>query len=88
MIFRSNQIISGNLPGEAREHLNSFGKIGYGGPSPSPGSGPHRYVFSLFALSENPNLAIDKQIAYSEILAALKPLLLAETSYTGMYERV
>ena len=30
--------------------LNSFGKRGYGGPCPPPGSGEHKYVFYLFAL--------------------------------------
>ncbi len=33
--------------------LNSFGKRGYGGPCPPLGSGVHRYVFYLFALSRN-----------------------------------
>jgi len=29
---------------------NSFGKIGYGGPCPTPGAKAHRYVFVLLAL--------------------------------------
>ena len=29
---------------------NSFRKLGYGGPMPPPGHGPHRYVFTLYAL--------------------------------------
>lgn len=30
--------------------VNSFGRRGYGGPCPPPGSGRHRYVFTLRAL--------------------------------------
>ena len=84
----TKQIMSGKVPAEASEHINSFGTRGYGGPSPSSGSGPHRYVFSLLALSENTNLDTNKQMSYREILDTLNPLLLAETSYTGIYERV
>jgi phosphatidylethanolamine-binding protein (PEBP) family uncharacterized protein len=29
---------------------NSFGTLGYGGPQPPPGSGPHTYVFVILAL--------------------------------------
>lgn len=39
------------LPVEADELANSFGSIGYGGPMPPMGSGSHRYVFTLYALS-------------------------------------
>jgi Raf kinase inhibitor-like YbhB/YbcL family protein len=42
---------------------NDFGKIGYGGPCPPKGHGPHHYHFKLFALGvdrlglSNPNIA-------------------------------
>ena len=41
---------------ELREHVggkalrNSFGRAEYGGPCPPAGDGPHRYVFTLYAL--------------------------------------
>ena len=33
-----------------RELVNGFGHLGYGGPLPPHGHGPHRYVFRLHAL--------------------------------------
>ncbi len=38
------------LPRGARSIANSYGKTGYGGPCPPKGSGPHRYVFTLYAM--------------------------------------
>ena len=32
--------------------LNSWGKKGYSGPCPPPGSGKHHYIFTVYALSE------------------------------------
>ena len=44
----------GSLPAVAREGRNDFGRTGYGGPCPP--SGTHRYVATLYALSEPLNL--------------------------------
>lgn len=38
------------LPAGARQLRSSFGKQAYGGPCPPPGSGPHHYEFTLWAL--------------------------------------
>jgi len=43
------------LPSGARQGLNDFGKVGYGGPCPPPGK-PHRYFFRLHALDTPLNL--------------------------------
>ena len=37
------------LPGGAKQGLNSWPRLGYGGPCPPPGK-PHRYFFKLYAL--------------------------------------
>ncbi len=39
------------LPPGARQLRNSFGTMGYGGPCPPPGSGPHRYQLTVWALA-------------------------------------
>jgi Raf kinase inhibitor-like YbhB/YbcL family protein len=39
------------------EGSNGFGEQGYGGPSPPPGHGRHRYFFRLYALDAEPELS-------------------------------
>ena len=38
--------------GAPRQGTNGFGKVGWGGPCPPKGKGPHRYVFALYALDK------------------------------------
>ena len=40
------------LPKGALQTRTDFGKPGYGGPCPPEGHGPHRYVFTVFAVKE------------------------------------
>ena len=44
-------VAEGELPIGAVEGVNGFGEIGWGGPQPPPGDGPHRYVFTVVASS-------------------------------------
>jgi Raf kinase inhibitor-like YbhB/YbcL family protein len=44
-----SKIEQGNLPMQAKEVMNDFGKKSYGGPCPP--SGTHRYFFTLYALN-------------------------------------
>jgi Raf kinase inhibitor-like YbhB/YbcL family protein len=64
-----------------------FGRVGYAGPRPVRGHGPHRYVFQLLAL-EHP-LALPDLPSLADLLAALTPqTVLAWGALTGTYERV
>ncbi|MFB6230374.1 MAG: YbhB/YbcL family Raf kinase inhibitor-like protein [Salinibacter sp.] len=40
---------SGHAP-VPKEGTNDVGDVGYGGPCPPAGDGPHRYFFRLYAL--------------------------------------
>ena len=78
-------ISSSKLPHGATEGLNDFGDKGYGGPLPSPGTGDHRYVFSLFALDK----AIDfpANVTRNKMLKLMPGHILAQSMWVGTYHR-
>lgn len=67
------------------EGTNDFGVVGYRGPCPPPGHGPHRYVFRLLALDAEPALA--QGAARAQVDQALGAGTLAVAELTGTYER-
>jgi Raf kinase inhibitor-like YbhB/YbcL family protein len=73
--------------GEAapREGRNDFGGVGYRGPCPPRGHGPHRYVFRLYALARELELAAGA--ARADLVRATKGYLLATAELVGTYER-
>jgi Raf kinase inhibitor-like YbhB/YbcL family protein len=62
---------------------NSWGRTGYGGPCPP--SGVHRYVFKVMALSEP--VGLGEGATKADVLAAARPVTLAESTLTGRYGR-
>jgi Raf kinase inhibitor-like YbhB/YbcL family protein len=73
------------VPAGALQGLNSFGRIGYGGPMPPPGHGVHHYIFRLFALDAP--LSLGSGAKRDTLLEAMKGHILAEGKLTGTYER-
>jgi Raf kinase inhibitor-like YbhB/YbcL family protein len=71
------------LKSGAKQGMNDFRKIGYGGPCP-PG-GTHRYYFKLYALDTEINLEVGA--TKSELLKAMEGHILAEGQLMGRYER-
>ena len=65
---------------------DDFGRLGYGGPCPPKGHGPHRYFFKLYAL-DIATLGLPAGARRPQIDAAIRGHILAEARYMGRYER-
>jgi len=72
------------LPNGATQGINSFGKVGYGGPAPPPGK-PHRYFFKLYALDRV--LGLHTGATKDELLRAMEGHVLGEAQLMGTYAR-
>jgi len=81
--LRENVPPERELESGAKQGMNDFRKIGYGGPCP-PG-GTHRYYFKLYALDTEINL--EAGATKSELLKAVEGHILAEGQLMGKYER-
>lgn len=75
-----SQIIFGN----AKQGMNDFRRIGYGGPCPPPGK-PHRYFFKLYALDTM--LDLKPGATKSDVLNAMEGHVLAQGQLMGTYQR-
>ncbi len=81
--LRENVPPARELESGAKQGMNDFRKIGYGGPCP-PG-GTHRYYFKLYALDTEINL--EAGATKSELVKAMEGHILAEGQLMGRYER-
>jgi Raf kinase inhibitor-like YbhB/YbcL family protein len=63
----------------------SFGRIGYAGPRPVRGHGPHRYLFQIFAL--NRRVAFDPAPKLDTVMVQIAGSVLARGLLTGTFER-
>ena len=68
----------------SRQGINDFKKTGYGGPCP-PRGGPHRYVFTLYALDTV--LGLVPGATRQAVTRATAGHVLAQTELTGRYAR-
>lgn len=73
-----------DLPGGVHQGRNSWGRLGWNGPSPPPGR-PHRYFFRLTALSAP--LGLPAGATRDQVEAALRGKVLAEAVWMGTYGR-
>jgi len=77
----------GVRPGEVGvSGRNDFGRVGYGGPCPPPGDGPHRYFFTLYALDVE-SLGLSEGASRDQVEQALKDHVVGEAQLMGRYER-
>lgn len=75
---------SGSVSRSARQGLNDFNRVGYGGPCPPPGKA-HRYFFKLYALDTE--LSVKSRATKKELLKAIDKHVLGEGSLMGTYQR-
>ena len=78
-------LTEGEVPLGAIQATNSFGAIGWTGPCPPAGDGPHDYRFTLHALIQQAELG--DGVPGDEILPYLEDLTIATAEVTGTYER-
>ncbi len=72
------------LDGGITQGINSWRKMGYGGPCP-PGKSRHRYYFRLFALDTD--LSLRPGESRHDIERAMKGHILGQTFIMGVYGR-
>jgi Raf kinase inhibitor-like YbhB/YbcL family protein len=64
--------------------VDSFSRVGYGGPCPPPGK-PHRYVFKLYALDKV--LGLPPCATTAELSRAMEGHVLERAELIGLFER-
>ena len=77
---------SERVEGVGLQGLNDFGRVGYGGPCPPPGHGPHRYFFALHALSVE-TLGLGPGATAERVLERMRGKVLGYAVLVGTYSR-
>ncbi len=77
---------SGGLPAGATQTRTDFGAPGYGGPCPPEGDHPHRYIFTLFAVSQE-TLPLDPDTMPAVVGFTLNFNTLEKATLMGLYKR-
>src|SRR5262249_60846914 len=70
---------------EIRNGQSGFGTVGYRGPCPPPGHGPHHYQFTLYALTRPVDLEPGATI--DDLRSSIEGNIRATATLTGTYER-
>ena len=74
-------------PSGSTSGRNDYGKSGYGGPCPPAGDGPHRYVFTVYALDVPSIEGIDAGVGGAALVFNMRGHVLAQGTLTGRYGR-
>ncbi len=72
------------LPGGAKQGLNDFRALGYGGPCPPPGKA-HRYFFKLYALDKQ--LDLKPGATKRDLERAMANHIIGQAQLMGTYQR-
>jgi Raf kinase inhibitor-like YbhB/YbcL family protein len=71
------------LENGARQGMNDFHKVGYGGPCPPSGS--HRYFFKIYALDAR--LDLPSGVSKPHLMIAMEGHVISEAHLMGTYTR-
>jgi Raf kinase inhibitor-like YbhB/YbcL family protein len=74
------------MPKGALETRTDVGKPGYAGPCPPEGDHPHRYIFTVFAVSEE-SLPVEADTSAAVVGFQLHFATLAKATLMGLYKR-
>lgn len=74
-----------STPRGAVQGVNSFGKVGYGGPAPPKGHGTHHYHFRLYALDTPLN--VEGGLDSKSLTVAMSGHVLGQADLVGTYAR-
>jgi Raf kinase inhibitor-like YbhB/YbcL family protein len=77
---------AGLLPNGAIQARTDLGQTGYIGPAPPPGHGPHRYVFTVFAVKEE-TLPVNADASAAVCGFYLHFNTLEKATLTGKFQR-
>lgn len=80
------ELPEGGMRPDGTQGTNDFGKIGYGGPCPPRGGGPHRYYFRLFAINAH-TLGLREGANRAALDKAVKDHVIGQAEYMGRYGR-
>jgi hypothetical protein len=75
-----------DIPAGARMGRTDFGSAEYGGAAPPPGHGPHRYVFTLYALG-TPRLDVPPDCTAAYVGFNIHFAKIGEARLTALYQR-
>jgi len=73
-----------DLSDGSRQGVNSFGGVGYNGPSPASGK-PHRYYFWLYAVDKR--LHLPARATADQVRCTIHGHIMAEAKLMGTYSR-
>lgn len=83
----ADSIGEGQGPAGARQGENDLGRAGYGAPCPPPGDEPHRYVFTMYALSSERTTGIPAGAPARDVLEAIRCCVAEQGTITATYGR-
>lgn len=78
-------LAEGDVPANAQQSRNAYGRVGWDGPQPAVGEPEHRYFFRVYAASRP--LELDEDAGIQALHRALQDNTAAHGTMVGLYQR-